>query len=155
MKTPPLTPRVLFAFMTLLLWASVSHAQVYKCVDENGRTHYSENADACKSNAAKVKVNTPSGPTQSPEAAATQWGEQERLRKQRQLKEEYNAKKYESQENLKPKSLSGGRAGNTDQSKCNLARDILNGSVVHPNGKPTDDYDRRVAQRDVEKYCGN
>ena len=52
-----------------------------------------------------------------------------------------------------PESLSDGRDHGTDTSRCALARDVLSGAVVHGNGKPTDKYDRDVAQNDVKAFC--
>ncbi|RJX30258.1 MAG: DUF4124 domain-containing protein [Oxalobacter sp.] len=155
MFPPTTTPHLSGLFLFLLLITSVSHAQIYKCVDENKRTYYSEKKDACKSDAVKMNVRSQPEHMQSPKDSAAYWGEQERMRKQRKLQEDYNKKNYEPRVSTRPKSLSGGRAGNTNQSRCNLARDILSGAVGHSNGAKTDDYDRRVAQRDVEKYCSN
>jgi hypothetical protein len=140
-------------FLALLFFSSTAHAQIYKWVDENGRTHYSEKKeDAGKSSPEAVKVNAQPTSTQSSKAYTDYWKEQGRLNRQRQI-EEQNKKTYGSPTAQRPRSLSGGKSDNTDQSKCNLARDVINGAVRHTNGAPIDKHDRDVAQRDIEKYC--
>ena len=156
MKTPNIHCTLFRTLLMLLLVSPISHAQIYKCVDQNGRTHYSEKKDdTCKSQAVKVGGATPSGPAQSPETSAQHWQEQERLRKQRSIEEEYRNRPVLSVRFRLPpgQSTSNQSSGGTDDSKCRLARDVLSGAVRHSNGAKTDDYDRRVAQRDVEKYC--
>ena len=142
--------------LALLFVSPAGYAQIYKWVDENGRTHYSEKKeDAGKASTSAVKVNAPSGPTQSAESSAEHWQEQERLRKQRNIEEEYRKRPALSiQFKLPPQQNTAAPTGqNADDSRCRLARDVLNGAVRHSNGAKTDDYDRKVAQRDVEKYC--
>ncbi len=156
MNTPHIHRSLFRVLVVLLLVSPNSHAQIYKCVDQNGRTHYSEKKDdTCKSQAVKVDVRTQAGPTQAAASSAEHWQEQERLRKQRSIEEEYRNRPVLSVRfRLPPNpSTSNPSSGGADDSKCRLARDVLSGAVRHSNGAKTDDNDRRVAQRDVEKYC--
>ena len=41
----------------------------------------------------------------------------------------------------------------TDANRCRLARDVLSGAARHSNGKPTDQNDREIAQRDIGSFC--
>jgi hypothetical protein len=138
-------------FCALLFVFSTSHAQIYKWVDENGRTHYSEKKeDAGKSSPESVKVNSQPTTVKSPYSSPNYWQEQDRLLKQRQIEQQKSNRQVVV---TRPQSLSGGQSDNTDQSKCNLARDVINGALRHTNGAPIDKHDRDVAQRDIEKYC--
>ncbi|RZI40495.1 DUF4124 domain-containing protein [Herbaspirillum sp. HC18] len=137
----------------LAITPSVCRAEIYKWVDESGRTHYSEKSDdAGKAKVVRLK-ETSSAPTR-PESSTSQndWGEQERLFRQRQARKSLEESRR-PQVATSPKSLSGGRSDGTDASRCNLARDVLSGAVVHRNGAPTDKYDREIAENDVRMFC--
>jgi hypothetical protein len=135
------------ACLAFLFVSSASHAEIYKWVDAQGRTHYSENKDdAGKAKPEQLNV-APTPPAAGANGSSTYWQERDREFRRRQ------ALKPAEPPPPPPKSLSGGRSGPSDASKCNLARDVLNGTVVHPNGKPTDKYDRDVAENDVRSFC--
>lgn len=142
------------ACLSVLLTPLISHAQIYKWVDRNGVTHYSEkkeHASAAKTNELKIKSQPSS--TQSANSSTEYWQEQERQLRERQIEKAEKNLPQHSQNVPKPKSLSGGRSGDSSASKCNLARDVINGSVRHSNGAPTDKYDREVAENDIRTYC--
>jgi len=133
--------------------AHCAHAEIYKWVDANGQTHYSErkSANGNKTEAIQVKVtppspssNTPPAPTPGARAHAEQFERQKRENLQQ-------ASSHQAAPS--PRSLSGGISDETDASRCNLARDILSGAVRHTNGKPTDQYDRDTAQSDIKAFC--
>lgn len=141
------------ACLGLLLASSTSHAEIYKWVDAKGRTHYSERKeDAGKAKTVDVKVMTQ--PTSAPAANSAP---QNRLERERQLyfrqAQKSNERAYEPPAAATPKSLSGGISDETDASRCNLARDVISGAVRHPNGAPTDGYDRKIAENDIRAYC--
>lgn len=128
----------------------LSHAQIYKWVDESGTTHYTQIKPA-KDQVIELKL--PAQPA-SLKTADELFQEKEENRRQQIDKE--NALKKASKreaEARRPKSISNGREDGSDGSRCALARDVLNGSLIHSNGKPIDDYDIKVAKRDVEKFC--
>lgn len=65
--------------LTSFFMASNGHAQVYKWVDANGQTHYSEKKeDAGKARTEELKLNSQSGSPQDPGSSAQYWQEQER-----------------------------------------------------------------------------
>jgi hypothetical protein len=143
---------VMSAFVTLLFLSPTSRAEIYKWVDSNGQTHYSERKEeAGRADTLKLKIESqpPSTPMATP--SPQYWQEQERKLKQSQ------AQKREERASvspvMKPKSLSGGREDGTDASRCALARDVLSGAVRHRNGAPTDAYDREVAESDIRMFC--
>lgn len=141
------------AGLMLLLLSSGSHAEIYKWVDANGRTHYSERKEAAgTANAVELKVKSEPTSGQAAQSSPQYWQEQEIQFRQRQA-EKPNEKPNGPAVVKRPKSLSGGRSDETDTGRCKLAKDILSGAVRHRNGAPTDKYDREVAENDVRAYC--
>lgn len=139
--------------LALLFASAASHAEIYKWVDANGKTHYSERKDdAGRAKAVELKAASPAKSTTATDSPAEYWQDQERQFRQRQIQKQ-TEKPVAPIADAKPKSLSGGRSDGTDASRCNLARDVLSGAVRHPDGSPTDDYDREVAQNDIRTYC--
>jgi hypothetical protein len=139
--------------LSLGLIATASHAEIYKWVDANGRTHFSERKDdAGKAQAVDVKAAPQPAATSANTSSPEYWQEQERQFRQRQIQNQ-SEKQQETTATKPPKSLSGGREDGTDASRCNLAKDILSGAVKHSSGKPIDQYDREVAENDVRRYC--
>jgi hypothetical protein len=140
-----------FYCLAIALASSAAHAEIYKWVDANGKTHYSDSNDAADpGKTIKVKPVTP--PPESAQSAARATEYQKDLERQfndRQL----NKAMAKPAQQAAPQSLSGGRSDNTNASRCNLARDVLSGAVRHTNGATTDDYDKRVAENDVRAFC--
>ena len=56
-------------------------------------------------------------------------------------------------ETRRSESVSGGREGGADVSRCALAKDVLNGSLKHSNGAPLDASDIKTASKDIRKFC--
>jgi hypothetical protein len=136
-----------------LFVSSTGHAQIYKWVDANGQTHYSERkADAGKATAVELKVESQSMSTRAANSSAQDWQEKERQFKQRQAQKR-NEETYGPTVANKPQALSGGRSDETDSSRCNLARDVISGAVSHRNRAPIDKHDREVAENDIRAFC--
>lgn len=154
MKMTKFHPCVWSVFWTLWCAASGCHAEIYKWVDEQGKTHYSgskEDAGRAKTEEVKVKP-LPASPA-SPALPAHPPG-QEMEKKLRQLRAPgFGERPVEPPANTAPRSLSGGKSDESNASRCNLARDVLSGAVKHRNGAPTDQYDRDVAQNDIRTFC--
>jgi len=135
-----------------VLVSASAHAEIYKWVDINGQTHYSERMDdSGKAKAVELNGRITPGSTSAPGASSQYWQDQERLFRQRQA--EKSAAGTVPPADTRPRPLSGGRAGDTDASRCNLARDVISGAVRHGNGAPTDDNDRKIAENDIRIYC--
>jgi uncharacterized protein DUF4124 len=143
-------PWILVVCLMCMLVASSSRAQIYKWVDANGKTHYSEKKEDA-GNAKTEELKLKSQPTSPQNASRSEqyWREQER-----QFQERQAARRAFRRPVAKgPRSLSGGKENGTDASRCALARDVLSGAVKHKNGAPTDSYDRQVAENDVRTFC--
>lgn len=153
MQTSNFNRVTLYLCLAFLFVPSSSHAEIYKWVDANGRTHFSERQDdAGKAKPVELKALSQPPSTHAAKPSLEYWQEQETQFKQRQLQKPTENSSTPSLA-TKQKSLSGGRSGNSDASRCNLARDVLNGAVQHGNGASTDKYDREVAENDVRAYC--
>ncbi len=148
MKQAHLKKSLQTACLAVVLVTSASHADIYKWVDSNGKVHYSENKDdAGKAKVEQVKVPTQPS-TNSP--AALSWKDQEIEFRKRQ------AKKIPEQANQPeppaPKLVSGNES-EADASRCELAKNILAGKMIHGNGAKADSNDKSIAERDVSTYC--
>lgn len=131
------------ALSTLL--TPLAHAEIYKWVDEKGQTHYGERKPGTAP-AATVKIQPstaalPSAPP--PPENSESW-----LRTPKPA-----AKAPTRPVEQTRRSRSGGRENGTDESRCNLARDILDGSLQHGNGNPIDKHDIDTAKNDVKLFC--
>lgn len=135
------------AIAIALTWPAIAaHAQqVYKWVDANGRVQYSERkpTDAATPHT-EVKPPPPPLPVPAPPPV-----DPARL----ETPKKPPVAPPPRQTPYVPPSLSHGLNRETDAYQCALARDVLSGAVRHSNGKPTDDYDRQVAQNDIRKFC--
>ncbi len=139
--------------LTSLAMTSNSHAQVYKWVDANGETHYSDKKDdANKAGTEELKLKSQPRSPQEVNSSAQYWQEQERQFQQRQA-QTLKDRTYKPPVTTRPKSLSGGKEDGTDASRCALAQDVLSGAVRHRNAAATDAHDREVAQNDIRTFC--
>ncbi len=137
--------------LNLLFVASASHAEIYKWVDANGKTHYSEKKDdAGKAKVEEVKVKSLPESTGTP---AQSWQDREvDFRKRQMQQQEADAKAAKAKASqAKPPDVPYDQ--NNDASRCALAKDILSGKAVHGNGAKTDANDKSIAERDKSTYC--
>jgi hypothetical protein len=142
--------------LALLLAVSASHAQMYRWVDANGQTHYSQSKEAAgNAKAEELKLQSDSISAEEANASAQYWQEQNKKIDQRQMQAQKARADVTPAPPMptRPRSLSGGRSDGSDAQRCALARDVLSGAVRHRNGAPTDKYDREVAENDVRAAC--
>lgn len=154
MNTYCFSGKCLVICTAIAVLSSPSVAEIYKWVDAQGRTHYSERKDEA---GRARKVVTEAAPQSDNTAAmvpsSEYWQDQERQFRQRQIQNGIADKRSAAANVKKPKSRSGGNEDGTDVSRCNLARDIVSGAVKHWNGKPTDQYDIEIAENDIRMFC--
>lgn len=154
MKISNFNRGVFSACLALLFASSGSHAEIYKWVDANGQTHYSERKeDAGKANAVELNVGPAPKSAQASDSPTQYWQEQEIKFRQRQVQKANEKLQGPPVAATRPKSLSGGRSDDTDASRCTLARDVVGGALKHSNGAPVDRYDREIAENDIRAYC--
>lgn len=146
-------PHFLTAGLLLITVTAAAHAELYKWVDAQGKTHYSDKADGAGKAAVKeLRVDQAPAPAPGKPGSTPDWKKQEEQYRQRQDKlaaarAERGTSAYARQE--------GYRSGKveTDDNRCRLARDILSGAARHSGGAPTDANDREIASRDVAAFC--
>ncbi|HIV69762.1 MAG TPA: DUF4124 domain-containing protein [Candidatus Aquabacterium excrementipullorum] len=146
-KHPTATIAQLVGLTCAVHMASAAHAEVYKWVDDKGQTHYGERKPDAGSTVSKVKIRpSPSAvpPSPPPPRKPEDWLEP--------------SPKPTAQAPSPPaeqarKSRSNGRENGTDESRCALARDILDGNLRHANGNPIDKHDLDTARSDVRLFC--
>jgi len=150
------TAMALIGWSAQLALPSTGWAEVYKWTDENGQVHYGEKkASTSKPGAKQLTINDRKPSAAEVEAARRHWQLQDQMVNERQA----GLDRQDRQSTAAPKgatgqrSLSGGKENGTDASRCNLARDILNGSLRHSNGAPIDKYDLDTARGDVRLFC--
>lgn len=135
------------SFALLFAWGP-AHAQVYKWVDAQGRTHYSaskEDAERAKGTEVKIRDQTPSNVE-----SKSYW---EYLRNSDKSGSRATPPQNQAETPSRPPSLSNGRDDGSDESRCNFARDVLSGALRLRNGQPTGEYERKTAEEDIRRHC--
>lgn len=142
---------MLIAGLSMLLLPLSSSAEIYKWVDANGQTHFSQNKeDAGKADVKQVKIMSGTSPTGT--AAPQNWQDREIEFRKRQMQK----RSAPSQRNATHQQNASGEAdfrSDSDAGRCSLARQVISGGVVHGNGAKTDSNDIEVAERDIKTYC--
>lgn len=137
--------------LVLLLCAASSGAvaQIYKWTDASGQVQYSnlpppgQTAGAVDWHPAQLGE---AAPAKAPETPASTGNRPAPPKSAAQA-----SKKIPPQA---PRSLSGGKSDESDEARCNFARDILSGAVQRVGRRgPIDDDDRAVARNDVQMFC--
>lgn len=137
--------------LALLGASGAVHADIYKWVDANGVTNYTDNPDLA--GGARVQMlKTSAAPAANP---AGTWQQRE-AEFQRRQQHKLMAPAY------RPRDEAGSGAGKvvhrggepeTDATRCALARAVVEGTVRHVNDLPIDQHDREVANNDIRAYC--
>lgn len=144
---------LLRASMALLFASTTSYAEMYKWVDADGNTHYSDKKeDTGKAKVEKLKIKASPNPTSESASSIPGWQEKESERQKRRVQKQIEQKESLREVN-KPKKAWGGDQVETDATRCALARDVLSGAARLSNGVATDSNDRELAQSDVRNYC--
>lgn len=137
--------------LVLLLCFSVSGAlaQIYKWTDKNGQVYYSQTpppgqaAGTVDFRESQLGQAPPAKPADSPASVAS-----------RPAPAASAAAAPKKSPPQPPKSLSGGKSDESDEARCNFARDILSGAVKRAGRRgPVDDDDRAMAANDVQMFC--
>ena len=140
-------------WIIVLFLPTASMAEIYKWVDEHGKTHFSERKDQA-GRAQRVELKSPgTGSILTDKSSAQYWQEQETRFRQRRAQKSAQPSAPIPSPAARPQSVTGGRSDGTDASRCALARDVLSGALAHPNGEPIDRYDLDVANNDVRAFC--
>jgi hypothetical protein len=153
MKISNLNQCIFSISLSFIFMSSTCNAEVFKWVDADGHVHYSEKKrEAGATNAEVLKIKPQSVSEQEAASSAEYWREQDRKLKERQAQNQ-KTNTPNAPADSKTQSLSGGKSGESDESKCNLARDVMSGAVSHGNGAPIDSYDKELAKNEIRTYC--
>jgi len=140
---------VLGVVFALLLLPPASHSEIYKWVDANGQTQYGDRKPTA-ANAKAVDVNVQAAPKAPPSnSSPTESGRPVSI---------FDTPKPVADAPTGPqvnrrKLRSDGKDHGTDESRCALARDVLDGGLMYRNGNRIDPYAREVAQNDIKMFC--
>jgi hypothetical protein len=141
----------LIAALVLSWLAPACQAQLYKWVDANGQTHYSDRKEeAGKARVDEMKVAIPSNALQKPVRVPGQQQFEAAIRR-RQIEQGKQA--AAAAHPLKPSRSYYTNEPETDASRCTLAQDITSGRARHRFGAPTDANDRAIANQDIKRFC--
>ena len=124
-----------------------AYAQVYKWTDKSGQVHYSQTPPTGQAagtvDLRESQIGEPPKPAALPASAAS-----------KPAPPASAAPPKKQTPPQPPKSLSGGKSDESDESRCNFARDILSGAVKRVGRQGSvDDNDRAVAENDVRMFC--
>ena len=122
-------------------------AQVYKWVDSAGKVHYGDRPpDAGVAKFEQIRTPAPAAASRMPT-----WQQREAEYKRRKAQPKpWTPPRFRTPS---PSTSYSSNGVETDTTRCSLARDVLSGAARHSNGKPTDQNDRDIAQRDVGSFC--
>ncbi len=152
---PTKRAHLIFAAITLAI-SSLSQAQIYKWVDANGRTHYSESQPTAGANNVK-SLRIDASPVAVPSTVANV--NPQALRVQAKAAEGQAAAPATATQ--RPLLTNPPNTVETNATLCARARDLLPrikaGTVKHHlwNGAITkvDDHDRITAENDIANFC--
>ena len=139
-----------YRFVLLLLIASCGvYAQIYKWTDKNGQVHYAQTPPPDLAAGAVDFRQSQLGETPMPQAAQSPASAASDPAPVASATAPKNRSKPQP-----PKSLSGGKSDESDEARCNFARDILSGAIKRVGRQGSvDDNDRAVAENDVRMFC--
>jgi len=146
-----ITRYLISIFVMILFVSSNCYAEVYKWVDANGHTHYSDKkVDAGQSKVESLDVKPllnliPKVSTPNPNAKESV-SSQSRPRNQ-------DIQQEKTQTKSKHSANSRGQKNDHVDYRCNLARRVISGEAKLVNGEPTGEHEIMVAKRDIRKFC--
>lgn len=148
---------ILFVVVPISIWTTrVDAADIYKWTDSEGRIHYGERKLEGKARSVELRDSSPPPTQPSVQTGSVEyWREQERQMQQRLTSKREADVRQSATRQKPPDSLSGGTAKwqDTDQWRCNLAKDIISGGVKRSSGRPTTPDDIRLAEENVRAFC--
>ena len=135
--------------LALLFSCAAAQAEIYKWVDEQGRTHYSHNkADAERAKGAPVPIRK-----QAPaKAESPNYWDYVTDKNKQQERKAAPATEPESQD-PPPATARKRYDGIDDAARCEYALDVLSGRLRLTNGEAMDEHERKTAKDDIARYC--
>lgn len=132
---------------------AAASASVYKWVDADGRTHYSQRKPT-EPGARASEIKPPPPPPDSPPLRKEPWvAAPSPASPTAAASPEASASTAAGLRTSRVYALSEGLDPNTDAYRCALAKDVLSGAVRRSAMRPTDDHDRNIARNDIKLFC--
>lgn len=133
--------------------SAAASASVYKWVDADGRTHYSQRKPT-EPGARASEIKPPPPPPDSPPLRKESWvAAPSPASPTAAASPEASAPTAAGLRTSRVYALSEGLDPNTDAYRCALAKDVLSGAVRRSAMRPTDDHDRNIARNDIKLFC--
>jgi len=153
MKLPNNIPgikRYLLSIFVMFLLVSLNcYAEVYKWVDANGLTHYSDkkvDTGQSKVETLQVKPLLNLMPKVTTPNLNTEESSQSRPKN-------HVEQQKKTQVTTKSSTRGGGQKNDDVDYRCALARRVISGEAKLINGEPTGQHEIKVAKRDIRKFC--
>jgi hypothetical protein len=140
--------------LALLFSCGAAHAEIYKWVDEQGRTHYSQNkadAERAKGTQVDIRKHAPA------HVESRDYWDYVTDKSKRQRRTEASADDQESSGPANPAGTPVAAEkrydGTDDAARCEYARDVLSGKLRLANGEAMDEHERKTAEADTVRFC--
>ncbi|MFN4361667.1 MAG: DUF4124 domain-containing protein [Hylemonella sp.] len=140
--------------LALLLSYGAAHAEIYKWVDEQGRTHYSQSkADAERARGTQVPIRK-----QAPASGESRDYWDYVTDKSKQKRRAETAAGDRASSDLPdtadtPVTARKRYDGTDDAARCEYARDVLSGKLRLANGERMDEHWLKTAEADIARFC--
>jgi hypothetical protein len=137
--------------LALFFSCATTHAEIYKWVDEQGRTNYSHNkADAERAKGAQVHIRK-----QAPAKAEppSYWDYVTDKNKPQRTEDSATAPESKPGPADTPATTRKRYDGTDDAARCEYALDVLSGRLRLSNGEAMDEHERKTAKDDIARYC--
>ena len=141
--------------LALLFSCAAAHAEIYKWVDEQGRTHYSQNkADAERAKGTQVNIRK-QAPATNVEPRSYWDYVTDKSKPQRRTEASAAGHEPGGPSDTVDTPVAGEKRydGTDDAARCDYARDVLNGRLKLANGEAMDEHERKTAEADIARYC--
>jgi hypothetical protein len=140
--------------LALLFSCGTAHAEIYKWVDEQGRTHYSQSkADAERAKGTQVHIRK-QAPT---DVESRDYWDYVTDKSKQKRRTETSAADREPREPPDvadtPVTAKKRYDGTDDAARCEYARDVLSGKLRLANGERMDEHWLKTAEADIVRFC--
>ena len=143
----------LVSIFVMNLFVSLScYAEIFKWVDANGQTHYSDKK--VESGNSKVELMSVSPTLNLIPKVSVPASTSRQDSKQQELSATHSQVNNSSKSRMASESSKkrGGMEEDVDY-RCSLARRVISGEAKLVNGEATGEHEIKVAKRDIRKFC--
>jgi hypothetical protein len=140
--------------LALLFSCGAAHAEIYKWVDEQGRTHYSQNkADAERAKGSQVHIRKHVPANVEPRDYWDYVTDKSKQQKRTEASATDHEPKGQPDSAGTPTATEKRYDGTDDAARCEYARDVLSGKLRLANGERMDEHWLKTAEADTARFC--